>query len=104
MELKKGVSTTNVQPELLIGLMVADSVYLLYQTPCVVTSLNDSKHSFNSLHYAGCAADILINNLPMGKAEEVAECIRVGLGHNPDYDVVLEADHIHLEWQPKYRD
>jgi hypothetical protein len=34
---------------------------------CVVTSLNDSVHSRTSLHYAGCAVDLRIRNIPEKK-------------------------------------
>ena len=104
MRLKNDTVITNgVKPELLLGLYVADEVYREYGVSMVVTELcNTDGHSNQSLHYAGCAADIRVSNLPSyTNVEEVARKIKQRL--NIDYDVLPEGDHIHLEWQPKCR-
>ena len=104
MKLKPGVNPFGLKPELLLALMVAESVWTQSGVELVVTSLNDGKHSKTSLHYAGCAADIRTNNITeIGKKEWLVEQLRFCLGQNPDYDVILEIDHIHIEYQPKYR-
>ena len=101
MEFKKGVNPFGIKPELAIALFVIDGVYRQWEVPLVVTSLNDSKHSRTSLHFAGCAADIRIWGVD--DVEALARDIREALGHNPDFDVVVKETHIHLEYQPKYR-
>jgi hypothetical protein len=68
----------------------------------VVTSVNDGSHSYSSLHYSGCAADLRIRNLPEHTMpEDVANEIKERLGK--DFDVIVEKDHIHMEYQPKKR-
>lgn len=100
MKLKDGVCTTRIQPELLIGLFVADGIWKSLGVELVVTSINDSRHSHTSLHYAGCAADLRIWDI---NANYAAKLLFEALGSSHDYDVVVEDDHIHFEWQPKLR-
>lgn len=99
MRQKKRIEVQGMRPELLFALVVADTVYRENGRDLVVTSVTDGKHSETSLHYSGCAADLRTNVFPEG-ADLVAKQIRDGLTN--DYDVVLESDHIHLEYQPRY--
>lgn len=101
MRFKDGVNPFGIRPELLLGLVVADRVYEGIGIEMVVTSLNDSTHKQASLHYAGAAADLRIWNVT--DVERLAQEIRNALGGNPDFDVVVEKDHIHFEYQPKFR-
>lgn len=66
----------------------------------VVTSVKDGKHSARSLHYVGLAMDVRIWGLKedADKVQAISE-LRDALGK--DYDVVLEGDHIHIEYDPK---
>lgn len=99
MKFKKDVDPTGIRPELMVALFICDSVYREVEgIDLVVTSLNDGKHSFGSLHFSGAAADLRIWNID---AERMVNKIKIALGSNSAYDVVLESDHIHLEWQPK---
>ena len=66
-----------------------------------VTSANDSRHSDNSLHYKNRAFDIRILNIIGDVHREAklwAERMQVELG--PDYDVLYEKTHIHIEHDP----
>lgn len=66
-----------------------------------VTSANDSGHMRGSKHYTNEAFDIRTRNVNGGHAECVAwrDSMKEGLG--ADYDVILEKDHIHVEFDPK---
>jgi hypothetical protein len=71
-----------------------------------ITSANDGEHSDGSLHFDNRAFDIRIKNIIAGTefplaARGWAERMRVALGD--DYDVILEDDHIHVEYDPKER-
>lgn len=102
MNFKEGVNPFGARPELVLALNVVESVYRReLGSELTVTSINDGKHSHTSLHYAGCAADLRIWGVQ--DVGWLAMQIRGALGNNPDYDVVVESDHIHLEYQPKYR-
>lgn len=97
--LKPGVRINGIRPELLLGIMIAESVYSLKNRTLTITACIDGKHSVGSLHYAGCAVDLRTRDLPAGEPEEITNLLKSALGS--DFDVALEKDHIHLEFQPK---
>lgn len=97
--LKDGVKPAGMRPELLLGMIVALSVYQKYEYDFVITSLLDSKHSRGSLHYSGAAVDLRTRHMKQEHKRLIANEINEALG--PDYDVILEKDHIHMEFQPK---
>lgn len=63
-----------------------------------ITSARDGEHKPGSLHYSGHAIDLRIWSLPDVLA--VRDQIQDALGLH--YDVVLESDHIHLEYDAKH--
>lgn len=102
LNLKAGVDVSNLQPEILVGILVAQSVYSTYGFDCIITSLKDGVHSKQSLHYRDglCrAVDLRINHLPNELVANLAAEIRLRL--TTDYDLVQESDHLHLEYDPK---
>lgn len=98
ISLKPGVEAKGVKPETLLGLIVADGVYTAEGVPCVVTSLLDGEHKEGSLHYEGLAADLRTRDFSPDRAALVATVLGQRLGTG--YDVVLEKDHIHMEFDP----
>jgi len=100
MKLKNGVSARGIRPELVMALGIADGVYRDNGASMTVTSLVDSTHSRTSLHYSGCAADFRTNDISNAQAKKIVHELRGALGTS-DFDVILESDHIHLEYQPK---
>lgn len=96
MKLKPGVKIGGIRPELALGLMVAQS---LWSKELVVTAVVDGQHSRGSLHYAGQAADLRTRDLSEAEMAQVKAQLGEALG--AEFDVVVEADHMHLEWQPK---
>jgi hypothetical protein len=97
-DLRRSPHTLSVQPQIFHAITVAAMVYAVAKTPLVVTSLMDGKHSQRSLHYKGLAVDLRIWNLN-APVEQVVTALRSALGE--DYDVVLESDHIHVEYDPE---
>lgn len=104
MKLKPGVTVTGLRPELLLALTIADRIYQNHGHDLVVTSLLDGRHSWTSLHYSGCAADLRTTaaGLAASTIEAIASDIKRSL--TVDYDVVVEVDHLHVEFQPRRRD
>ncbi len=84
---------------LLLGLTAANEVYASHGIDMVVTSLNDATHSVTSLHYSGNAADLRILDLGSINPQTIVFEIKKRL--NIHYDVILEHDHIHIEYQPR---
>lgn len=98
MKLKSGVKVRGASNELLLGLYIASSVWSALGQRLVVTSMADGKHSRTSLHYSGNAADLRTRYFDDNGAE-AAVWLKDSL--SDEYDVVVESDHIHIEYQPK---
>ena len=102
LSIKPGVGLLGLRPEVLAGLQAAEGVYTARGWTLRLTSATDGKHKRASLHYAGQAVDLgLPPSSPDFQAQlaELVLSLRIVLGD--EFDVVPEADHVHLEWQPK---
>jgi uncharacterized protein YcbK (DUF882 family) len=99
LSLKNDVNLNGAKPEIAIACLVVYSVYRDFGYDCVLTSANDGQHGFGSLHYAGLAVDFRTHHVQANDIEPLADTIREALG--PQFDVVLEDTHIHVEFQPK---
>lgn len=101
MKLKPGVKIKGIQPELVLGLMVANQVYEDNDLDLIVTSLMEEGniHSPNSKHKVGLAADLRINTVASNFWSTLLRQLKFALGK--DFDVVLESDHIHIEFDPR---
>lgn len=99
MKLKPGVTLRGVLPEMILGLIIVDSVmWRQFNVDPVITSITDGKHKSGSMHYLGRGADMRIWGIE-DKLESVVPALKYALGEN--YDVVQEKDHIHLEYDPE---
>lgn len=92
------IRITGVRPELMLGMIIADQVYFGHGREFVITSLLDGKHSETSLHYTGCAFDCRIYD----DMDNLALVKEIKARLNKHFDVVLEGNHIHVEFQPRY--
>ena len=97
--LKPDVRITGLRPEIILAIVIAERAYAEIGCELMLTSGIEGQHSIGSLHYAGCAVDLRTLNVPAGKLPPLVEKIRAALG--PDFDVVLESNHLHVELQPK---
>ena len=97
--LKNGVRVAGLRPEILLAVVAAERIYAEMGVACVITASVDGKHSPGSLHYTGHAVDLRTRDVPSEQRAGLAARIRTCMGE--DYDVLLEADHIHIEFQPK---
>ena len=95
--IKNGVDLRGLSPQMAIAYTIACRCYGQYD--CVITSANDSKHGPNSLHYKGQALDLRTRHLNGQGLQAVYLKLKESLGEQ--FDVVLESDHIHVEWDPK---
>lgn len=94
MTIKPGVQLRIMSTQILLAILEADRIL---EGTAVVTSVSDGKHSAGSLHYVGLAFDLRLPANPAG----FVGALKAALG--AEYDVVLEHDHIHVEYQPKVR-
>lgn len=99
---KAGVKFNGVKTETLAGIIVAAFVYQRNGHACTVTSLVSESpgiHKLKSLHDQGLAFDLRTQMIAKGKQPRMVDALKDALGD--DYDVVLEKDHIHVEYDPK---
>lgn len=96
MLIKAGVDISRLRPEIRKKLTEIEKIILACDNEeLVVTSTYEGTHSAGSLHYADLAIDIRRDkSMTYGHKE-----IKRFLGRK--YDVVLEGDHIHIEYDPK---
>ena len=97
--IKSGVKAGGVQPEILLAIMEAREIYRDLGADIIITSLTEGKHMPGSLHAPGKAVDLRTRHLAKADRGIAAQRLRVALG--PEFDVVLEKTHIHVEWDVK---
>lgn len=105
IRLKHSVKLDCIKPEILVGLMVAYSVFREFGHDCILTSVNDSTHSKKSLHYEGLAIDLRSRHIESTarKMEILGICKTL---MDKQFDIILEGldtpnEHYHLEYDPK---
>jgi hypothetical protein len=97
------VSIEGLKPVTALAMLRVEPIIKKYTKPThvgeayVITSVNDGRHMSKSKHYEGHAFDVRIWWLTdqLGCTGAIAEKL------GPDFDVVLEKDHIHIEYDPK---
>jgi hypothetical protein len=97
LKLKSGVNLDGVSWRMFWAAIVAESIFSKYGATLTITSANDSKHMATSKHYSGEALDFRTWEI-QGREPTIALALREKLGE--DYDVVIESDHIHVEYDP----
>lgn len=97
LALKPGVKLDGLRPHMIHALADIVEAYENLKQTCTVTAGGDGKHMEGSLHGMGNALDFRRWNLQDPQGFIVT--LRRKLGK--DYDVILETDHIHVEYDPK---
>ena len=103
---KRGVNLDGITKECLWCMSAVSEHFMLYlDRDIVVTSVNDGRHMKGSRHYSGNAFDLRTwttntSGIQMDVDEKhtlaVAIINKIGI----DYDVVVEKDHLHIEYDP----
>lgn len=99
MKLKKGVKLNGLKSEVMIAMIVADTIYKGLGVDFVLTSVCDGIHGKGSRHYSGQAFDCRTRDFGPGGAKKALKALKEALG--AEFDIVLETNHIHVEWDPK---
>jgi hypothetical protein len=104
LSFKPGVRLADLTPQAAAGLAVVAFVYQHQGAlSCVITSVNDARHSPASLHYKGRAFDVRTKDY-IGDKQALRDKVAAALGDN--FDIVLEDaggpnEHLHVEYDPK---
>lgn len=99
MKIKPGVALADLQPPMAIAAFVVHTVCVAFGVECVITSGLDGVHSEGSLHYKGLGLDFRTRDLPRKVQPSFRDAVAEALG--PEFDVVLEKDHLHVEHEPR---
>ena len=98
LSFKNGVGLTGLQPEMLHAIDVLAGVWEERGNLILtLTSCRDGQHGPHSHHYKGLAIDIRIWDI-RDEVRSYAQYAQDALG--PDYQVIREPDHIHVEYDP----
>src|SRR3990172_7725892 len=94
------VNLTDLLPEVSAALPImeaarTEALIRLQREDMTITSGKDGKHSAVSLHYQGLAAHLRTKDF----AQAWAAILERDLGEG--WDIVVEADHLHVERDPK---
>lgn len=102
MLLKNGVKVKGIKPELVMGILLTESLWKLTlrtNDPIVITSITDGKHSVNSLHYKGLGFDVRTKFLTSSQKSIFFDALKKNM--DLEFDIVMEDSHIHIEFDPK---
>jgi len=99
-KIKKGVDFKGIMTyrQLKIMLAVMEEWEFDNRIP-VITSAVEGRHMRKSKHYTGEALDYRIYYLTHDEKHDFLENMTEALGD--DYDVVMQKDHLHIEYDPK---
>lgn len=81
-----------------VALPIIFEIYRDFDASPVVTSGVDGVHRPDSLHYRGHALDFRTRHVQPDDRMALTAALAAALGD--EFDVVLEVDHIHIEFQP----
>lgn len=99
MKLKAGASLKDVSWRMFDAAIKVESVLAHFAVDMVITAGTDGQHMVGSLHYKGLALDIRTRDMKPEDKEPARAAIKAVLG--AEFDVVLEGDHFHIEYDPK---
>ena len=97
MRIKKNSKWKGLKPEILLAVMIAQSVYDKYEL--ILTEGTGGSHMEGSLHYQGLAVDIRTRHIPIDELQAIVDDIRDRL--TDDFDIVLHDTHLHIEFDVK---
>lgn len=99
--IKPGVDLSDLSQEMFQGMGIVASVYFSMGYNCTVTSGRDGTHMPTSKHYdrPGNALDFRTRDVIAKDRQQLANAVKAAIGKS--FDVVLEGDHLHVEYDPK---
>ena len=108
MQFKTGVELTGLRPEMVAVLSAVEETYrytINVEPVCTSGTERATKHKRSSKHYCGAALDFRIKDSATGVifSKPILATLQAGLltRLTAEFDVVLESDHFHIEYDPK---
>lgn len=99
-KIKDGVEMTDIDWDVMAPVLgTAAEIWKLLHQKLVITSACDGVHMEGSKHYIGHAFDFRTYYFDKKTQYLARDFLAASLGD--DYDVVVESDHMHVEYDPK---
>ncbi len=98
VKLKQSVDPGCITGAMVLAAQVVEGVFESHGYELVITSVCDGHRTGSSLHPSGFAIDFRTRHVPNAKRPALAEAVSEALGDA--FDVVLESDHLHVEFDP----
>lgn len=99
VQFKDGVSVDGIKKETIKMIVILNTYFeLRIGKEFVITSCTDGKHMKGSKHYSGYAIDIRTRHLSVCEMNNLLAWFKSH--HDKEYDMVVENDHIHVEYDP----
>lgn len=96
---KDGVKVDGVKKETIELMLLLNGYFVAHVgKEFVITSCTDGKHMKGSKHYSGYAIDIRTRHLSVYEINNLLAWFKSH--HDKEYDIVVENDHIHVEYDP----
>lgn len=100
MSIKHGVRLEHMSPQAVLAACITASVLAKFNYDFVLTSGAEGVHKPGSLHPQGRAFDFRTSRIIDSARAHILGEVREALG--PEFDVVVESTHGHVEWDPDY--
>lgn len=92
-------SFKGIQPEMTGAFPIIENVFQSFGVEAILTSGTEGQHMPGSLHPKGFATDWRSRHVPDRFRPDLVEMLKEKLGK--EFQVILEKDHIHIEFDPK---
>lgn len=102
LSIKSGQGAARVAgltPQAVLGITCCWSIYQKRGLDLTITAGIDGAHMRASKHFCGNAWDMRSSNIPTSDLGVVRDECQKACGD--DYDIIIEADHLHGEYDPK---
>jgi hypothetical protein len=87
-----------MQTPILLAIMIAAPIFEQHGVDLVITSGMEGRHGLRSSHYIGYAVDFRSREIPTAKRAAFTDELQDALG--PDYQVINESTHFHVQFRP----
>ncbi len=93
------VRLEGISPEMVLGAIIVAGVFDYFEQDAYITSCSDGQHKTGSRHHCGKALDFRTRIFELRELPALVSHVESMLG--PEFFVLLEATHLHVEYDPK---
>jgi len=98
LKFKPGVNPIGANPPVTLAIVCLNDIFQLFKHDLMITSILDGTHDPKSYHRFGMAFDFRTHGITKGELTQIADVFKEAC---PMWDIVIEVDHGHVEYDPK---